>query len=133
VSGGPYVEILPVDPAFIVVPYYDPAIVFGPPPPRFLVGGAIRFGYGVRLGVGFAPWGWGATSFGWASHTVIINSAPWGRVWGNRAVYVHPYPRVVRPLGPRLPDRHHLEPRTSRERDDPRSGRAGREAHERER
>src|SRR5580700_11984990 len=76
VSGGPYITILPVDPAFIVVPYYDPAVVFGPPPPRFLVGGAIRFGYGVRLGVGFAPWGWGATSFGWASHTVIINSAP---------------------------------------------------------
>lgn len=28
VSGGPYIEILPVDPAFICVPAYDPLVVF---------------------------------------------------------------------------------------------------------
>jgi hypothetical protein len=28
VSGGPYIEILPVDPAFIWVPAYDPLVVF---------------------------------------------------------------------------------------------------------
>src|SRR5208337_2383594 len=26
VSGGPYITVMPVNPAFIVVPYYDPAI-----------------------------------------------------------------------------------------------------------
>jgi hypothetical protein len=28
VSDGPYITIVPVHPAFIPVPYYDPAIVF---------------------------------------------------------------------------------------------------------
>src|SRR6202049_917454 len=28
VAGGPYVTILPANPAYIVVPYYDPGIVF---------------------------------------------------------------------------------------------------------
>jgi uncharacterized protein DUF3300 len=115
-SQGPYVEIQPVDPSFIVVPYYDPAIVFGPPPPRFVPARAISFGYGVRLGVAFAPWGWGTTRFGWPAHTVIINNAPWGRLWVNRGTYVHPYPGVARVAVPRLPDRHRAQPRTERER-----------------
>ena len=35
VNPGPYIEILPANPAFIVVPYYDPLIVFAAPrPPR---------------------------------------------------------------------------------------------------
>ena len=46
-------------PDFVVVPYYDPAIVFFAPRPGFVVGGAIRFGFGVSLGVFFRPWGWG--------------------------------------------------------------------------
>jgi hypothetical protein len=132
VSQGPYIEIMPVDPAFIVVPYYDPAVVFIAPRPRFVVAGAIRFGYGVRLGVGFAPWGWGATRFAWSTHAVIINNAPWGRLWTNRATYVHPYPGVYRGGGPRLPERHRVEPRTARERADPEAGRRAREAHPRE-
>src|ERR1700728_2812676 len=37
-----YVEILPVNAAYIYVPYYDPFVVFGPPAPGFVVGGAIR-------------------------------------------------------------------------------------------
>ena len=28
VSGGPYITIMPVNPGYIVVPYYDPAVVF---------------------------------------------------------------------------------------------------------
>lgn len=44
VSGGPYIGIEPVDPAFVVVPTYDPLIVFAPPRPGFFVGGAIGFG-----------------------------------------------------------------------------------------
>ena len=33
VSDGPYITIVPVHPAFVPVPYYDPAIVFFPPEP----------------------------------------------------------------------------------------------------
>ena len=28
VGGGPYITIMPANPAFVVVPYYDPRIVF---------------------------------------------------------------------------------------------------------
>ena len=44
VSGGPYITIMPVNPGYIVVPYYDPAVVFFAPRPGFAIGGAIRFG-----------------------------------------------------------------------------------------
>jgi hypothetical protein len=127
VRGGPYVEIAPVNPAFVVVPYYDPAIVFLPPRRGVVLTGAIRFGYGVRLGPWFEPWGWGATSFGWATHTVIINRAPWGRTWANRATYVHPY--AVRRSPAHEIDRHRAVARTPRERDAERSGRRSREDH----
>ena len=40
VSGDPYITIVPVNPDFIVVPVYDPLVVFAPPPPGFFVGGA---------------------------------------------------------------------------------------------
>jgi hypothetical protein len=43
VSGGPFIEILPVNPNFICVPVYDPLIVFAPPVAGFFVGGAIVF------------------------------------------------------------------------------------------
>ena len=33
VNYGPYISIVPANPAFIVVPYYDPLIVFAPPRP----------------------------------------------------------------------------------------------------
>jgi len=102
VSGGPYITIMPVNPAFVVVPYYNPAVVFVAPAPGFYVGGAIRFGFGISVGVAFRPWGWGVVGynrFDWGGHRVFINAAPWGRTWGNRAVYVHPYP-AVRRFGP---------------------------------
>src|SRR3984957_1520414 len=47
VSDGPYITIVPVHPAFIPVPVYDPAIVFFPPAPGTVVGGVIRFGFFV--------------------------------------------------------------------------------------
>src|SRR5271165_2889917 len=59
VNGGPYIEILPARPDFIVVPYYDPLIVFAAPRPGFFVGGAIRFNFGITIGAAFRPWGWG--------------------------------------------------------------------------
>ncbi len=114
VHDAPYVEILPVDPSLIVVPYYDPAIVFAPGR-VFMRGGGIVWGPGIRLGVSFGPWGWGTTRFAWATHAVIINNAPWGRTWANRTVYVHPY-AVPRYVGPRPIERHAAIPRTPRER-----------------
>lgn len=95
VASGGYVQILPVNPAFIPVPVYNPGVVFVRPRPGFFAGGAITFG-GVTLGAAFAPWGWGHDSFDWRAHRVIINNQPWGRRWNNRAQYVHPYANVRR-------------------------------------
>ena len=129
VSGGPYITILPVDPAFICVPVYDPLVVFAPPRPGFFVGDAIQFGFGVRIGFAFRPWGWGATRILWDRHVVMINDARWNRFWENRARYVHPYPRVVRFEPGRMVERHRLMGRTLQEREYARSGRAMRERH----
>src|SRR4029077_12356536 len=38
VDGGPYITVMPVNPGFVVVPYYDPRIVFFAPRPGFVVG-----------------------------------------------------------------------------------------------
>jgi hypothetical protein len=94
------IEILPVDPGLIYVPYYDPGIVFYRPRAGFFVGGAITFGPAIGIGF-FAPFGWGSISFGWGAHTIIVNNRPWGRTWVNRGAYVHPYvyqrPRTAAP------------------------------------
>ena len=116
VSQGPYVEILPVESGYITVPYYDPGIVFGPPPLGFILARGVVFGFGVRIGGWFGPWGWGSTHIVWATHTLMLDNAPWGREWGNRREYVHPYPNVARHPDPRLPDRHAPQPRTPSER-----------------
>jgi hypothetical protein len=55
VSAGPYITIMPVNPAFVCVPVYNPAVVFVAPRPGFFVGGAIGFGFGISLGFAFAP------------------------------------------------------------------------------
>ena len=125
VNNGVYVEILPVGPDVIAVPIYDPRIVFAPPRRSVAVGTAIRFG-SVTLGIGFAPWGWGATHFLWPSHSVIINRAPWGRTWVNRRTYVHPYD-VRRYAAQRPVEQHELKPkedhdRNARKSDDRRRG-----------
>jgi hypothetical protein len=128
VGGGPYITITPVDPAFVVVPYYDPAIVFFPPRPGFVIGGGIRFGFGVSLGSYFAPWGWGPAGlrFDWGAHSVFINNARWGRSWVNRGAYVHPYPGIRRPAPGfvRPPEGHEIERRSEDERNAARQGRA---------
>jgi hypothetical protein len=134
VSGGPYISIVPVNPAYIVVPYYNPAIVFYPPRPGIVIGGAIRFGFGVTIGGFFAPWGWapGGIRFDWGAHALFLNNARWDRTWFNRTSYVHPYAGFRRP-GPgfaRPPEAHELRPRSEPERAAPREGRPmPRESH----
>ena len=103
VDSGGYIEILPVNPAYIYVPTYDPLVVFGPPAPGFFIGGAIRFGPAIVVGAAFAPWGWAHPYFNWGGHVIIIDHTPWGRVWANRGFYFHPYQHPwVRAVGPRV-------------------------------
>jgi hypothetical protein len=90
VDAGGYVEVLPVNPAYVYVPTYDPYIVFAAPRPGFFVGGAIGFGGGFFLGASFGAWGWGG-GFNWGAHNFLIGNAVWGRTWFNRGVYVHNY------------------------------------------
>src|ERR1700722_14681422 len=133
VGGGPYITIAPVNPGFVVVPYYDPRIVFFAPRPGIVVGGAIRFGFGVTIGGFFRPWGWGYDRFDWDRHAVIINNEPWRRGWGDRRAYAHPYPGVRRyALAERAPERHKLHGRSERERAAPREGRRAPEEHGRD-
>ncbi|HUJ12408.1 MAG TPA: DUF3300 domain-containing protein [Thermoanaerobaculia bacterium] len=91
VNSGPYIEIVPARRDYIVVPSYDPVIVYAPPRHGFTIGAAIRFSAGVTLGAVFSPWGWGTSRFGWGTHVVYINNAPWRRTWVNRRTYVHHY------------------------------------------
>jgi len=90
VNAGPGdIEILPVDPGYMYVPYYNPYVVFARPRPGFYVGGAITFGPRIFVST-FAPWGWGHSSLGWREHRIIINNHPWERTWVNRPVYSRP-------------------------------------------
>jgi hypothetical protein len=134
VGAGPYITIMPVDPGFVVVPYYDPAIVFFAPRVGFSVGLGIRFGFGVTIGGFFGPWGWGPGfgRFDWGAHAVFIDNARWGRTWANRATYAHPYPGPRRfGAGERAPERHELQQRSERERTAAREGRRVEEEHHR--
>jgi hypothetical protein len=135
VAAGPYITIMPANPAFVVVPAYSPAIVFAAPRIGFAVGAAIRFGFGVAIGLAFRPWGWGFgfTHFDWGHHVVIVNNRPWGRTWVNRATYVHPYSvqRFAR-SAPRPPERHELERRSPQEREAAKAGHAVKEEHQKE-
>jgi len=132
VSGGPYITIAPVNPAFMVVPYYDPGVVFFAPRPGFFVGGAIRFGFGISLGTWFRPWGWGYSRFDWGGHGVFIGERPWGRVWVNRGVYVHPWEGGVRRWeAPRRAETHELIRRDEHERNAWHEGREREDEHHR--
>ena len=134
---GPFITIMPVNPAFVYVPFYDPAIVFVAPRPGFAVGGAINFGFGFNLGIAFQPWGWGAVRVDWASHGWLVHGAVWGRTWANRMTYVHTYPGLrrfdrpgVRPaaVAPH-PESHKLVERSPKERAADRSGEKREEEH----
>ena len=130
VGGGPYITIAPVNPGFVVVPYYNPLVVFAAPRPGFFVGGAIGFGFGVSIGAWFRPWGWGYSRFDWGGHAVFINNRPWGRTWVNRGVYAHTWgPGVRRWDGPHRAEGHALVARSERERAAAREGHARVEEH----
>ncbi len=136
VTSGPYITIDPVNPGFIVVPAYDPLVVFAPPRPGFFVGGAIGFGFGVTIGAFFHPWGWGYTHFGWGNHVIFVNNAPWGRTWVNRGVYVHPYPGLPHyagaahyNAGAHYQEHHETIARSTAERQAEHSGHAYHEEH----
>jgi hypothetical protein len=131
VTPGPYITIAPVNPGFIVVPYYDPAVVFFAPRPGFFIGGAINFGFGVTIGGFFGAWGWGFNRWDWAGHHVFINNAVWGRTWVNRGVYVHPYANVRRYSAPPPREQHELIRRSPAEREAPRGGKKREEEHRR--
>jgi hypothetical protein len=112
VVGGPgAIEIVPIDPLAIYVPFYDPLVVFYRPRPGFFIGGAISFGPRIVIGAAFAPWGWGGVRFGWRTHDIIINNRPWVRTWAGRDTYVHPYnlPARPRPEAPRT-EHHEMRP-----------------------
>ena len=104
-------------------------------PPSRMVTHAITFGFGVPLGPSFAVWGWGTTHVAWATHTVVINNAPWRRTWVNRATYVHPYeirrPADVRRGDARRVEEHHVERRTEHEREQDHEGKKREETHRR--
>jgi len=131
VSGGTYIDIVPANPAFIVVPAYDPLIVFAAPRPGFVIGAAIGFGFGVTIGAWFHPWGWGATRIVWANHAFFINNVRWERTWVNRTTYVHPYPEVHRYAAAARVEHHELVRRSENERAAARQGHEVHEEHER--
>jgi hypothetical protein len=91
IDDGGYVEIQPVNPAYLYVPVYNPGVVFFAPRPGFFVGGAVVFGPRVFLSPGFATFGWFGAGFGWRGHAILIDHRPWGRTYWNRGVYVHAY------------------------------------------
>jgi hypothetical protein len=130
VTPGPYIAIAPVNPAFIFVPVYNPAVVFFPPRPGFVVGGAIGFGWGFSITAAFRPWGWGVGfgRFDWAAHRVYVNNVVWNRTFVNRNVYVHPY-TVPRYQPARQVEGHALHEPSPKEREAYRGGHERVEEH----
>ena len=136
VANGPYITIVPARPDYIVVPYYDPVVVYERPRPGFFIGAAIGYRFGVSLGVAFRPWGWGYNRIAWNERVVVINNRPWHRDWDNRREYVHPYTvrRVVvveheHDRDWREHERHELHERSERERESARWGHERVEEH----
>ncbi len=110
VPSGAYIEILPVDPAYLYVPVYDPLVVFARPVGPVVVTTAITFGPPIFVGPFFLHFGWAPPALVWTSHSIVIDGRPWVRGWVGREAYVHPYRTPwVRPVGPRV-EHHELRP-----------------------
>jgi hypothetical protein len=108
VDSGGYIEVLPLNPGVLYVPFYDPVVVFARPRPGFVVDTAIHFGPAVTISATFGTWGWWTgPAFYWPAHTIVIGGHPWERGWINRGYYVHPYAHPwLRPVGPRVEIHH---------------------------
>jgi len=84
-NGQTAIEIVPVDPAVIYVPYYDPAWVWGPPLigyyPVWYPGLAVGFTFGPGIFIGGFFGGCCGWGFGWG----------WGPHWFEHRIYVNNY------------------------------------------
>lgn len=129
VGGGPYITIMPARADYVVVPYYDPVVVYARPRPGFFIGTAIGFRFGVTMGVAFRPWGWGYNRIAWDRRVVYINNSPWQRNWNNRHEYVHPYAIRHHYEEVRHEERHELHERNEHERQEARNGHPRFEEH----
>lgn len=82
------IQIVPINPAVVYVPYYNPWRVYGapipvyagfyvpPPPPGIVVGLGIGFGPAISVGVfGRFPWGFAAWEPNWHGGVVVYNHA----------------------------------------------------------
>ena len=105
-NTGGYIQILPVNPAYLYVPIYSPAVVYFPPRPGIAIGFAIHFAPSIYIGPAFVPFGWAHPGFGWGSHAIYVGGVAWGRTWANRYSYVHAYPNAYRPGGPGQVEHH---------------------------
>jgi Protein of unknown function (DUF3300) len=105
------IQIVPVDPGYVFVPAYNPAVVFMRPARGIFVGAAIGFGPRVVVGTAFAPYGWAGPALNWRAHTIIIDRHPWQRTWVNRNRYVHPYVAPTRRAPGPLVEHHEREVR----------------------
>ena len=107
------IQIMPVSAGLIYVPSYDPYVVFRRRA-RGYVGGVIRFGPGISIAAGFAPFGWSSPGMRWRDHAIVVDGRPWERSWTNRREYSHPYvQRWSRPDGGRV-ERHEYRGRDDR-------------------
>ncbi len=92
---GPAIVIEPANPQVVYVPYYDPAVVYGPwaypayppyfwaPGPGIVVGG-LGLGIGIGFGVGFGIvgpyWGWAHPV--WGGGGIYVNNVVYNRIGG---------------------------------------------------
>jgi len=95
-DGQSAIQIQPVDPQVVYVPYYDPAYIWGPPvygyyPSLFYPSFGFGFWPGINIGLCFGGWGgWGFGGWGWGwgpnwfGHSVFVNGAFFNR-YGYRA------------------------------------------------
>src|ERR1043165_7206313 len=58
-GDGGYITIIAARVDYVVVPTYDPVVVYERPRPGFFIGAAIGFRFGVVLGGSYLPRGWG--------------------------------------------------------------------------
>jgi hypothetical protein len=88
------IEIAPGNPDVLYVPYYDPAMIFGPwawaeyppyyflPPPGIVIGGGLWLGFGIGFPILAPFWGWGRWDWGHHGFNVVggyggLRAGPW--------------------------------------------------------